>query len=307
MLDEIAFRESVFVWLRARMLVEPVFSRDDLANVEILGERVRLVGTQTGIWKPRRLTSALSILTGYYPNDDDRPYADKFGEDQLFRYKWRGTDPNTADNRWLRSAMETGVPLIWFVGVGYKSGTKKTQVFQPIMPVWLIAEEPERHQFVVALEADQRSLVESGSVLTSEVERRYNLTTARRRLHQPLFRTRVLVAYEHRCAICRLPFVELLEAAHIKSDAEGGPASVSNGLALCKIHHGAFDANILGISPDYKVTIRESVLETFDGPTLQHALKAMHGLGLAQLPTRVTERPQRELLDERYQRFLKAS
>ena len=130
---------------------------------------------------------------------------------------------------------------------------------------------------------------------------------ARRRLHQPLFRSRVLVAYEHRCAICRLPFTELLDAAHIKSDAEGGKASVSNGLALCKIHHGAFDANILGITPDYQVTIKESVLETFDGPTLQHALKAMHGLTLAQLPHRREERPEPELLEERYSKFLLAS
>jgi len=167
--------------------------------------------------------------------------------------------------------------------------------------------EADRHQFVVALEADQKSLVQSGSIVTSEVERRYNTVLARRRLHQPLFRSRVLVAYEHRCAICRLPFVELLDAAHIKPDAEGGQASVSNGLALCKIHHGAFDTNILGISPDYQVTIKESVLETFDGPTLQHALKAMHGLKLAQLPHRKEERPAPALLEERYSKFLLAS
>ena len=173
--------------------------------------------------------------------------------------------------------------------------------------MWLIAEEPELHQFVVALESDQRSLIEDGHVSTSEIERRYNLTTARRRLHQPVFRSRVLLAYRQRCAVCRLPFVELLDAAHIKSDSEGGSASVSNGLALCKIHHGAFDANILGISPDYKVAIKDSVLATFDGPTLQHALKEMNGLRLAQLPDRLSERPERGLLEERFGQFLRAS
>ena len=306
MLDQLAFREAAFAWLRARMLVQPVFSRDDLASVEILGQPIRLVGTQTGIWKPRQLDAALSILTGYYADESTRPYADEFGHDEMLRYKWRGTNPDLADNRWLRRSMEANVPMIWFVGVGHRPGTK-TQLFQPVMPVWLVAEEPEHHQFVVALESDQRSLIEDGRVSTSEIERRYNLTTARRRLHQPVFRSRVLLAYRQRCAVCRLPFAELLDAAHIKSDSEGGSASVSNGLSLCKIHHGAFDANILGISPDYKVAIKDSVLATFDGPTLQHALKEMHGVKLAQLPDRLSERPERGLLEERFGRFLQAS
>ena len=141
----------------------------------------------------------------------------------------------------------------------------------------------------------------------SEIERRYNVVMAKQRLHQPLFRTRVLHAYERRRAVCRLPFGELLDAAHIKTDAEGGEARVSNGLALCRIHHGAFDTNILGVDADYKVVIKESVLDTFDGPTLQHALKGMHGATLGQLPTHRQEQPDRSLLDERFQRFLQAS
>jgi len=305
-LDDMSLREASFAWLRSRMLVQPVFTRDELGQAQILGQPMRLVGTQTGIWKPRQMGAALSILTGYYADSERRPYADEFGADEMLRYKWRGTDRDHADNRALRRAMETVAPLIWFVGVGTVPGSK-AQLFQPVMPVWLVAEESEQHQFVVALEESQRSLVDRGHVHTSEVERRYNLTTARRRLHQPVFRSMVLLAYQQRCAICRLPFSELLDAAHIKADTDGGSASVSNGLALCKIHHGAFDADILGISPDYKVAIKESVLETFDGPTLQHALKEMHGKGLAQLPSRKIERPQRELLDERYQRFLRAS
>ena len=263
---------------------------------------MRLVGTQTGIWKPRELSAALSILTGYYSREARRPYEDGLGADQLLRYKWRGTDPNLADNRCLREAMSAQLPLMWFLGVGYAPGTN-TQVFQPIFPVWLIAEEPAEHQFVVALDESQRELVADGAVQVGEIERRYNHALVRQRLHQPLFRSRVLHAYSRRCAVCRLPFAELLDAAHIKTDAEGGQAAVSNGLALCKIHHGAFDTNILGITPDYIVRIRDSVLDTFDGPTLQHTLKEMHGRKLAQLPTRPTDKPSRSLLEERFERF----
>jgi putative restriction endonuclease len=304
--EEPGFREAVFAWLRSRMLVTPVFARDDLAAAEIGGRTVRLIATQSGIWKPKGMVAALSFTTGYYVDDSSRPYADGIGPDELLRYKWRGTDPNHADNRALRAAMEMQVPLVWFVGVGHRPGTN-TQVFQPVLPVWLIAEEPQQHQFVVALDAGQRELVSHGQLHVSEIERRYNLVTAKQRLHQPLFRTRVLHAYERRCAVCRLPFAELLDAAHIKSDREGGSAKVSNGLSLCRIHHGAYDANILGIDPDYTIVIKDSVLETFDGPTLQHALKEMHSSRLAQLPATRTERPDRGLLDERFQTFLRAS
>jgi putative restriction endonuclease len=55
------------------------------------------------------------------------------------------------------------------------------------------------------------------------------------------------------------------------------------------------------------VSIKESVLDAFGGPTLQHALKEMHGARFAQLTQRPALRPDRDLLDERYQRFLLAS
>ncbi len=83
--------------------------------------------------------------------------------------------------------------------------------------------------------------------------------------------------------------------------------AVTNGLALCKIHHGAFDANIIGISPDYVVHVRESVLQTFDGPTLQHSIKEMDGERLRQLPRARAELPDRELLAERFESFKAAS
>ena len=140
-----------------------------------------------------------------------------------------------------------------------------------------------------------------------DITKRYNERVVMARHHQPLFRTAVLRAYERRCAVCKLPFAELLDAAHIQSDASGGAARVSNGLALCKIHHGAFDANIIGISPEYVVHVRESVLQTFDGPTLQHSIKEMNGERLRQLPAIRSERPDRDLLADRFDTFRQAS
>ena len=107
----------------------------------------------------------------------------------------------------------------------------------------------------------------------AEIRRRYVTRLVRQRLHQQAFRKRVLDAYREHCAICRLRHQELLEAAHIVADRDPeGEPKVSNGLALCKLHHAAFDCDIIGVRPDYVVEIREDVLEEIDGPMLQHGL-----------------------------------
>jgi len=50
-------------------------------------------------------------------------------------------------------------------------------------------------------------------------------------------------------------------------------AALPNDLALCKLHHAAFDANIIGVTPDLGVTVRLDVLQEIDGPMLQHGLQ----------------------------------
>ncbi len=93
----------------------------------------------------------------------------------------------------------------------------------------------------------------------AEPQREYARRLARQRLHQPAFRTRVLLAYETRCAICELKHGSLLDAAHIVPDSEEhGVPPTSNGLAPGKIHHAAYDQNTLGVSPDYRVAVNRS-------------------------------------------------
>ncbi len=303
-LDELAFRESAFAWLRARTLTKPALSREDLSHFTFQGREFRLLGPQTGIWKPKEMSSAVAFSTGFYTDESKRLYHDSIGSDGMVRYKWCGTDANHADNVALRTAMQRGEDLIYFVGVGYEG---KTQLYTPIFPVQLVAEEPDERQFVVSFDPEQSYVGADVSTPVTEITKKYNERFSKVRLHQPVFRAQVTKAYEYHCAVCRLPFIELLDAAHIKSDAAGGAAIVTNGLALCKIHHGAFDANLMGISPDYQISIRQSVLETSDGPTLQHSLKEMDGEKLRQLPTRKEQLPDADLLAERFEEFNKAS
>lgn len=306
-LEEMRFREAAFAWIRSRQLHTPFFTRDDLSQFEYEGSSHRLIGPFTGIWKVAALSdSAIAISTAYVPDGTKRPYEDGEGPDGLQRYKWRGTEANQSDNKALRRAMERRLPLLWMVGIGYVPGTTQ-QLFDVRFPVYLIGEEPLEHQFVVALEPGQEIIPSGEPAVVQEIVKRYNERIVKARYHQPLFRARVIHAYQERCAICRLPFMELLEAAHIRPDSQGGSAKISNGMSLCKIHHGAYDADIIGISPDYKIHVRESVLQTFDGPTLQYSIKDMDGEDLRQIPTENSSRPDRELLAERFEKFQKAS
>ncbi|MBN1664824.1 MAG: HNH endonuclease, partial [Deltaproteobacteria bacterium] len=134
--------------------------------------------------------------------------------------------------------------------------------------------------------------------------RKYVAAYTLRRLHQTAFRENVITAYDSSCSICRLKHRELLDAAHIIPDTHPmGDPIVINGLCLCKIHHAAFDQNIVGIDPDYTIHIRSDVLEETDGPMLLHGLQELHN-GKLIVPHKIQDRPDRERLEVRYHEFL---
>jgi putative restriction endonuclease len=144
--------------------------------------------------------------------------------------------------------------------------------------------------------------------VVDDARRAYMTRLARHRLHQLAFRQRVLQAYRESCTMCRLHRIELLDAAHILPDAHPhGEPLVTNGLALCKLHHAAFDRNIVGIRPDLVVEVRHDILEEIDGPMLRHGLQELQGNKLLVLPARKAHHPDRDALTERYELFRSAS
>jgi predicted restriction endonuclease len=109
--------------------------------------------------------------------------------------------------------------------------------------------------------------------------------------------------YREQCCICRLRHLELLDAAHILPDRHpAGDPVVTNGLGLCKIHHSAYDANIIGVDPATRVHVREDILREKDGPMLRHGLQEVDGARLI-LPRDGELRPNPEFLAERFERF----
>ncbi|MCM7590647.1 HNH endonuclease [Enterobacter chuandaensis] len=85
-----------------------------------------------------------------------------------------------------------------------------------------------------------------------------------RKVRDPLFRQQVLRAYNYECAICGFNMRHDnasvgLEAAHIKWKQFGGPCEIPNGLALCAIHHKAFDKGSIGLDDSMRVLVSEAV------------------------------------------------
>ncbi|MBF2755578.1 MAG: HNH endonuclease [Gammaproteobacteria bacterium AqS3] len=114
----------------------------------------------------------------------------------------------------------------------------------------------------------------------------------------PNFRRNVLRAYGSSCAICdfyaRLDDAVLaVEAAHIQWHAYKGPSVISNGLALCTLHHKAFDRGALAIDNDMKVLVSEQLggdRKTKEQHFYQYESQEIH------LPRKSEHHPQPEYL-----------
>lgn len=287
-LDELDVRGTVMAYLaETAEAAGGVVTRAQLEGFAYGGEPLKLIDQSRGIRNPRQLAAGCTILS-----QRNGPYDDVQTADGLLRYAYRDGDPEGGDNRKLRRAAELGLPLILLQGIA-------PGVFVPTFPVYVVADDPVGRFVEIALDESLRYL--AWTTPTPDT-RAYADRLTRLRLHQPVFRAQVLRAYDLACAMCRLRHVDLLDAAHIRSDAGGGQPVVTNGLALCKIHHAAYDRGIVGVRPDYVVQVRADVLLEHDGPMLQHGIQAVHDRSL-ELPGRIAERPDRELLAERFAVF----
>lgn len=267
-------------------------SKDELTGfVMRSGLRMPLIDTGRGIRNPQEFDASLSIVSA---GDGGRnnPYDDAIDRDTgLLRYSWAKGPVEAGDNRKLLAALQTGTPIILFE-------KPLPNLYVPVFPVYVIDVDIANRHFIIDLD-DSR--LRAGREVT--LDKAYVARVVKQRVHQPMFRARVLNAYNKRCAVCTLKYPELLDAAHIISDSdERGLPIVTNGMAMCKIHHAAYDQDFLGVSPDYVVHINERLLADRDGPMLQFGLQAMDGKSL-ELPSRRDDRPDRNRLAERFARF----
>lgn len=68
--------------------------------------------------------------------------------------------------------------------------------------------------------------------------------------------------------------LELIDAAHIiPVAATVSTDETTNGIALCKLHHAAFDRNLVSFNENYKIEISEKETESLIDKNLAGGLK----------------------------------
>ncbi len=285
-------------------------------GVPFRGERVAFSTFYSGIFRPRQMRgpAALSLTTAPPKAAGTAPYDDGFdGSVEAFVYHYRSPQSDStsalraaeADNRALRAAAALTVPVIYFRGIGPGQ-------YAAVAPAFVIRDDPVLRR--VELQASLLIGDPAVALVTPEPNldpgddlRRYATREALVRLHQHQFRALVLRAYNGRCAVCALREADLLQAAHILEDRDPrGVAAVVNGIALCAIHHLAYDRNLMGIDARGAVHVSERLLREHDGPMLRSGLQGFHGAAILQ-PRRAAERPDPSRLEVRFEHFLAAA
>ena len=190
------------------------------------GSKHHFASQALGIFNPKAMRiGALSIKSTVPRPGRIAAYDDFARGDDSFTYKLQGKDPDNHANRSLHETFELQAPLIYFFGV------METQ-YEAIFPVQITRFDRAGMECVVApMPAYGIERIPLSQVADAPIEKRYMVGPVKRRLHQDAFRVRVLDAYRHRCAVCGLPSDELLQAVHIRPDADVlGEPTVNNGL-----------------------------------------------------------------------------
>ncbi len=95
------------------------------------------------------------------------------------------------------------------------------------------------------------------------------------------FRRNLVSFYDRHCAFCRLRIVSdnnenIIDGAHIKPFSEFRDDRYTNGLALCKNHHWAFDRGWFSIDDHYRIVVAADRFKE-DPPVDSRAMREFHG------------------------------
>lgn len=211
--------------------------------------------------------------------NEDGPYDDSVKQGR-FQYVGEGLqgdqDETSPGNSVLIDATSSKIPVHFF----YQSSDESDWEYQGLVDVldYEFEEHDGRKVLVFTMEhqfgseteeASQEPVADEQTSLERALEDEPQLTDkddayteARRRARDTAFSELVRDAYDDTCAICgrnrETPDgTPEVEAAHIYPKRKGGSDDVRNGLALCKLHHWAFDTGWLAVSDDYEILVKD--------------------------------------------------
>jgi len=259
---------------------------------EYEGEQIKLVSWGRGIFKPEQLSDGpLTVVSSL-----GSTYADESLDGDVMLYDYAPASFDWA-NQGLQRLSQVGRVVLMLKQVKSKPGSE----YMIFAPVVVMGYDDTARKFRLDLSASRRVGVGAAVQPPPTIyARRYAESMARVRLHQAYFRRDTLSAYASKCCVCRLRERPLLDAAHIVADgADGGVASVKNGLSMCPTHHRAFDRHLLLVTSDYKIDIRRDLLSDASGEATKRYLLDFVGREI-DLPRDKRYRPDPELLQTKW-------
>lgn len=305
-------RAAAFALVRRLQDENGGLSRTDLYNgVQWRGRRIRLDGHVEGIWKPKQMDGLLSIKTAWPRQRRERPalYPDQrqalrehFEHRDVLEYSFMQRDPTHPHNRHLRDAWRRRIPIVYLIA-SYPA------FYQAFFPAFIDDWDPVAFKARVAFGFE--------SPPETENERRIGIAIARRQYDHASFRENVLSAYRETCAVSGVmgrSHVGVAELAAAYGPTALATTDASAGIALSKLHRCAFAADLMGIDADGRIHVAQRARQYRSNTTSRSqpqtavidALLETDGARI-RLPGDLDQRPDPELLDHRYQQFLRAN
>jgi putative restriction endonuclease len=163
-------------------------------------------------------------------------------------------------------------------------------------PLHDFGQSPEA--FEILSDLPEHPVINDETITDLDFNRRRTVVSVSRRLRNNDFRRRVLSAYVQRCAVCGVQ-LKLIDAAHIiPVNHERSTDETRNGLALCALHHRAYDQALVTVSESYAVVFNERQADELKRLGLDDGVKEFRkNLRLEILvPKVVAERPHVEFI-----------
>ncbi len=131
-------------------------------------------------------------------------------------------------------------------------------------------------------------------ILITNRERKKTAVTVQKKLRDNSFKSRVLTAYSFKCSVCGIQ-LKLVDAAHIVPVHENGTDETSNGLALCSLHHRAYDKSLITIWEDYSVKTNQNKIKNLIKNNLNAGLENFKSnlKPIIHIPPALSDRPHR--------------
>ena len=183
-----------------------------------------------------------------------------------------------------------------------KSPINRTALISTIVSKWFPTQiEQIQSLFQIHSFQDLRHILreQSGAVYTVGEMGEKEAKAFEEVVRDTTFRRNVVSLYDRRCAFCGLRIIsrdstDIVDGAHIKPFYKFKDDNYTNGLALCKNHHWAFDKGWFGIDDDYRIIIPPDRLIE-EPPQESRSMKAFHNEPIF-LPQKVDFCPDRKAL-----------